>query len=95
MTAAVSGKCTSNKLVLSQVLADQAVWAVCGRAAGVVNMAGTTEARGDARQNRRVVTVDVEVMPLVGGHLLLPKVNTKNILHELPEICKKKRSLYC
>ena len=46
-----------------QVLADQAVWAVCGRVAGVVNMDGSKKQ-----------TMAVEVMPLVGGHLQLPRV---------------------
>ncbi len=46
-----------------QVLADQAVWAVCGRAAGVIEME-------DAKKQ----TLIVEVMPLAGGHLPLPKV---------------------
>jgi hypothetical protein len=46
-----------------QVLADQAVWAVCGRVAGVINMESTKKQ-----------TMTVEVMPLVGGHLQLPRV---------------------
>ena len=46
-----------------QVLADQAIWAVCGRAAAVVDMSSAPKQ-----------TVAVEVMPLVGGHLRLPKV---------------------
>lgn len=46
-----------------QVLADQAIWAVCGRAAAVVDMSSVPKQ-----------TVAVEVMPLVGGHLRLPKV---------------------
>lgn len=45
------------------MLADQAVWAVCGRAAGVINMDGAKKQ-----------TMIVEVMPLVGGHLQLPRV---------------------
>lgn len=47
----------------SQVLADQAVWAVCGRAAAVIDMGVSAK-----------TTLTVEVMPLVGGHLQLPKV---------------------
>ena len=46
-----------------KVLADQAIWAICGRAAGVIDM----EAAGKQ-------TFIVEVMPLTGGHLALPKV---------------------
>lgn len=46
-----------------QVLADQAVWAVCGRAAAVIDMSTSKKQ-----------TIVVEVMPLVGGHLLLPKI---------------------
>ena len=45
-----------------EVLADQAVWAVCGRQGGVVSLA----------QPRQSILV--EVMPLVGGHLALPTV---------------------
>ena len=45
------------------MLTDQAEWAVCGRSAGVINM--------DVAKKQTVV---VEVMALVGGHLLLPKV---------------------
>ena len=45
------------------MLTDQSEWAVCGRSAGVVNM--------DTAKKQTVV---VEVMALVGGHLLLPKV---------------------
>ena len=48
---------------LFQVLADQSVWAICGRAAGVIDMeAGVKQ------------TLIVEAMPLTGGHLSLPKV---------------------
>jgi len=46
-----------------QVLADQAVWAVCGRVAGVINM-----------ESSKKQTLVVEVMPLLGGHLALPRV---------------------
>ena len=44
------------------MLTDQPEWAVCGRSAGVMNM--------DTAKKQTVV---VEVMALVGGHLLLPK----------------------
>jgi len=53
----------SHKSLMYEVLADQAVWAICGRAAGVIDM----EAAGKQ-------TFIVEVMPLTGGHLALPKV---------------------
>ena len=62
-----------------QVLADQAIWAICGRAAGVIDM----EAAGKQ-------TFIVEVMPLTGGHLSLPKVRlSKYILpknHSTPSV---------
>ena len=45
------------------MLTDQSEWAVCGKSAGVMNM--------DTAKKQTVV---VEVMALVGGHLLLPKV---------------------
>ena len=51
------------------MLTDQSEWAVCGRSAGVVNM--------DTAKKQTVV---VEVMALVGGHLLLPKVKLSKYL---------------
>ena len=61
-------------LLLLQVLADQALWAICGRAAGVIDM----EAAGKQ-------TFIVEGMPLTGGHLALPKVRlSKYILPSTP-----------
>ena len=46
-----------------EVLADQAVWAICGRSSAVVDM---------SRTKKQIIVV--EVMPLVGGHLSLPKI---------------------
>jgi len=46
-----------------EVIADQAVWAVCGRQGAVVNIAQSS------KQN-----IVIDVMPLVGGHLALPTV---------------------
>jgi len=46
-----------------EVIADQNVWAVCGRQGAVVNI------EHSARQN-----IILEVMPLVGGYLSLPTV---------------------
>jgi len=46
-----------------EVIADQAVWAVCGRQGAVVNISQAT------KQN-----IVIDVMPLVGGHLALPTV---------------------
>jgi len=40
--------------ILFQILADQAEWAVCGRAAGVINM-----------ENAKKQSLRIEVMPLV------------------------------
>ena len=54
-----------------QVIADQAVWAVCGRQGAVVTLAA-------ARQN-----IVVEVMPLVGGHLPLPSIRLSKVTHTL------------
>ena len=53
-----------------QVLTDQSEWAVCGRSAGVINM--------DTAKKQTVV---VEVMALVGGHLLLPKVKLSKYIY--------------
>eukprot|EP00095_Tigriopus_kingsejongensis_P002820 maker-scaffold80_size398941-snap-gene-1.10 protein:Tk02820 transcript:maker-scaffold80_size398941-snap-gene-1.10-mRNA-1 annotation:"trafficking protein particle complex subunit 10-like" len=55
--------------IMYEVLADQAVWAVCGRAAAVIDMSSS-----------RTQTISVEVMPLVGGHLALPKVRLSKYL---------------
>ena len=57
-----------------QVIADQAVWAVCGRQGAVVTLA----AAAAARQN-----IVVEVMPLVGGHLPLPSIRLSKVTHSL------------
>lgn len=54
---------------LLQVLADQAVWAVCGRSSAVVDMSDKKPSSDNAK-----LTITVEVMPLLGGHLVLPKV---------------------
>ena len=48
---------------LQKVLADQAIWAVCGRAAAVIDMSSAKKQ-----------SLTVEVMPLIGGYLSLPKV---------------------
>ncbi len=49
--------------IMYEVLVDQAAWAVCGNAAAVVDMTQLAKK-----------TLTVEVMPLAGGHLQLPKV---------------------
>ena len=46
-----------------EVIADQAVWAVCGRQGAVVTI------EQEAKQS-----IVVDVMPLVGGHLALPAI---------------------
>jgi len=51
------------KSLMYEVLADQGLWAVCGQAAGVIDM-----------ETAKKQTLLVEVMPLTGGHLALPKV---------------------
>lgn len=48
--------------LMYEVLAEQSVWAVCGRTAGVVTVGG-------GRQ-----TVSLDVMPLASGYLPLPLV---------------------
>ncbi|CAB0028461.1 unnamed protein product [Trichogramma brassicae] len=49
--------------LMYEVLADQAMWAVCGRTAGIVTL---------EHQDRQSVTMDV--MPLTSGYLPLPVV---------------------
>jgi len=46
-----------------EVIADQSVWAVCGRQGAVLNM-----------ENNKKQSIIVEVMPLIGGQLALPSV---------------------
>nr|XP_045594376.1 trafficking protein particle complex subunit 10-like [Procambarus clarkii] len=54
---------TSQHSIMYEVLADQTMWAVCGRTAGVLTLEGGL---------RQCVTMDV--MPLTGGFLPLPSV---------------------
>ena len=53
----------SHHSLMYEVLADQTMWAVCGRTAGVVSFETV---------DRQSVTLDV--MPLIGGFLPLPIV---------------------
>lgn len=55
------------KSLMYEVLAEQSVWAVCGRTAGVVSVAQT-----GGRSASQFVTLDV--MPLASGYLPLPLV---------------------
>ena len=50
-------------------MADQGLWAVCGQAAGVIDM-----------ETAKKQTLLVEVMPLTGGHLALPKVRVSKYI---------------
>lgn len=52
------------KSVMYEVLAEQSVWAVCGRTAGVVCFDNGSEPQ----------TVILDVMPLTSGYLPLPLV---------------------
>ena len=68
-----------NYLLTLQVIADQSLWAVCGKQGAVVNLTH------NKKQN-----IVVEVMPRVGGHLPLPtirlsKVQIKNA--HAPDVC--------
>ena len=59
------GGCGDNyDSVMYEVLADQAMWAVCGRTSGVLPV--------ESSRRRQHVTLDV--MPLMGGFLPLPSV---------------------
>ena len=53
---------------MCQVIADQSVWAVCGKQGAVVNLS----------QNKKQ-TIVVEVMPLIGGHLALPSIRLSKV----------------
>nr|XP_023019434.1 trafficking protein particle complex subunit 10 [Leptinotarsa decemlineata] len=69
------------KSVMYEVLAEQSVWAVCGRTAGVVSF-----------DSDKTQTVVLDVMPLTSGHLPLPLVRiSKYIPAEsgTPESSKK------
>lgn len=50
--------------LMYEVLAEQSVWAVCGRTAGVVSLEHTTG----------VQSVTLDVMPLASGYLPLPLI---------------------
>ncbi|XP_046398628.1 trafficking protein particle complex subunit 10 [Ischnura elegans] len=50
--------------LMYEVLADQTMWAICGRTAGVITLDGEVD-----KQN-----VTLDVMPLIGGFLPLPLV---------------------
>lgn len=52
--------------VMYEVLAEQSVWAVCGRTAGVVSF------RGGSKAEKEEISLDV--MPLTSGHLPLPLI---------------------
>ncbi|CAG9764493.1 unnamed protein product [Ceutorhynchus assimilis] len=54
--------------VMYEVLAEQSVWAVCGRTAGVVGFASASDTEGSVQQ------VVMDVMPLTSGFLPLPLV---------------------
>lgn len=56
--------CDSYKTVMYEVLAEQSVWAVCGRTAGVVSFE-------NEEQSQKVV---LDIMPLTSGYLPLPLV---------------------
>ena len=57
-----------NNFFLIQVIADQSVWAVCGRQGAVLNM-----------ENNKKQSIIVEVMPLIGGQLALPSVRLSKV----------------
>ncbi|XP_046985474.1 trafficking protein particle complex subunit 10 [Schistocerca americana] len=54
---------SSHNSLMYEVLADQTIWAVCGRTAGVISLEDS---------DKQSVTLDV--MPLIGGYLPLPSV---------------------
>lgn len=54
----------SYKTVMYEVLAEQSVWAVCGRTAGVVSF------ENDGKSQKVVL----DIMPLTSGYLPLPLV---------------------
>ena len=54
---------TASPPVMYEVIADQNIWAVCGRSSGVLNFEGN---------NSEVIVLDV--MPLLGGSLPMPSI---------------------
>lgn len=54
----------SHKTVMYEVLAEQSVWAVCGRTAGVVSF----------ESDEKFQKVVLDIMPLTSGYLPLPLV---------------------
>ncbi|CAH0550130.1 unnamed protein product [Brassicogethes aeneus] len=59
-------RASRERSLMYEVLAEQSVWAVCGRTAGVVGF--------DGSELERPQTVALDVMPLASGHLPLPLV---------------------
>lgn len=52
-----------NPQLMYEVLADQAMWAVCGRTAGIISL-----------EDHEKQSVTLDVMPLTSGYLPLPVV---------------------
>ncbi|KAJ8962546.1 hypothetical protein NQ318_000938 [Aromia moschata] len=69
------------KSVMYEVLAEQSVWAVCGRTAGVVCF--------DAEEQPQTVVLDV--MPLTSGHLQLPLVRISKYIPGVREFRSSSR----
>ncbi|XP_037079407.1 trafficking protein particle complex subunit 10-like [Pollicipes pollicipes] len=63
VTVTQEDSCADLRAVMYEVLADQNMWAVCGRSSGVLNMGPDTRH-----------SLQLEVMPLTGGFLPLPTV---------------------
>lgn len=60
---------SKTRSIMYEVLAEQSVWAVCGRTAGVVSFESKTE-----KEKKEPQKVVLDVMPLRSGYLPLPLV---------------------
>ncbi|XP_066249136.1 trafficking protein particle complex subunit 10 isoform X1 [Euwallacea similis] len=69
--------------VMYEVLAEQSVWAVCGRTAGVISFSRVTE------EDASVQRVILDVMPLTSGFLPLPLVRISKYIPAEPSNTEK------
>lgn len=67
------GPFTPNTMLMYEIIADQSIWTVCGKTAGVMNLA-----------EKDPYTVTFDVIPLTGGFLPLPTVRLSKYIPENP-----------
>lgn len=76
------GPLASNSVLMYEVIADQSVWTVCGKTAGVTHLA-----------DKEPYSVTFDVIPLIGGFLPLPTVRLSKYIPENPSNSQLKESM--